>query len=127
MNETNDLESDIARVKKDLSESSAADISPKQTGAKKVAKKVKKVAKTVESKKAPKKLAKKPNGSGAAKHVDADNLITVADLATEADISPQAARVKLRAADLDRGDGRWKWEEGSKTLKEARKILGLSY
>src|SRR5580692_11255938 len=73
--------------------------------AKKVIKKGKKV--TAEEAKELKSKAKKTNGT---KQED-DGLVSVADLANEAKISPQSARVKLRAAELDRGEGRWKWEE----------------
>lgn len=91
---------------------------------KKVAKKVKKVKKDEE---VVEKKGKKTNGSAKKEAAESDEgLITVAALAEEAQISPQSARVKLRAAELDRGEGRWKWEEGSKGLKEARKVLGLS-
>lgn len=101
---------------------------PKPKGAKKVAKKVNKADNGVihsgNDKKAKKKA--KSNGiSGGGKPESEDGLITVAQLAEEADISPQSARVKLRAAELDRGEGRWKWEPGSKALKAARKVLGL--
>ena len=90
-----------------------------------MAKKVKK-AEADESKGKKAKKAAKPNGiSGSGKAESDDGLITVAQLAEEAEISPQSARVKLRAAELDRGEGRWKWEEGSKSLKAARKALGL--
>jgi outer membrane biosynthesis protein TonB len=93
---------------------------------KKVAKKVlKKKAKKADdeekSTKKVKKAAKESNGAD-----DEEGLVTVADLAAEAQISPQSARVKLRAAELDRGEGRWKWAEGSKGLKQARKILGIA-
>jgi hypothetical protein len=90
--------------------------------AKKVVKKVKKVA--AEEAVEPKKVKK--NGKAAPGLSDDSGLVTVAALAAEADISPQSARVKLRAAELDRGEGRWKWEEGSKALKEARKVLNLT-
>lgn len=91
-----------------------------------MAKKVKK-AEADESPKGKKaKKVEKSNGksNGHTEKSD-DGLITVAELADEAGISAQSARVKLRAAELDRGEGRWKWEPGSKTLKSARKILGL--
>jgi hypothetical protein len=91
---------------------------------KKMVKKVKKVGKKVTADEVETKKAKK-NGNGKAPASDDEGLITVAALAEEAGISAQSARVKLRAAELDRGEGRWKWEEGSKQLKEARKVLGL--
>lgn len=50
---------------------------------------------------------------------------SVADLAKEAGITPQSARVKLRGSDIERPEGRWVWEDGSKGLKKAREILGL--
>src|SRR5262249_23351335 len=94
---------------------------------KKVAKKVSKKVKDEDATEVKTKVkAKKTNGkaNGHAEESD-DGLITVAQLAEEAEISPQSARVKLRAAEMDRGEGRWKWAEGSKGLKQARKILGL--
>lgn len=96
---------------------------PKTKGAKKVAKKVKKADEETTSKKGGKKA--KPNGISGSGKADSEGLVTIADLAAEAEISPQSARVKLRAAELDRGEGRWKWEPGSKQLKAARKALGL--
>lgn len=101
---------------------------PKPKGAKKVAKKVKKSDNGVISAKGDKKekgKKAKPNGISGGGAASEDGLITVAQLAEEAEISPQSARVKLRAAELDRGEGRWKWEPGSKSLKAARKVLGL--
>lgn len=93
---------------------------------KKVAKKVLKKGKKVAAEEVVEKKSAKKNGA-AKKEADSDEgLITVAALAEEAQISPQSARVKLRSAELDRGEGRWKWEEGSKGLKEARKVLGLT-
>jgi hypothetical protein len=47
-------------------------------------------------------------------------------LAEEAEIAPQSARVKLRASDIDRPEGRWLWKKGSQALKQARKVLGLA-
>ena len=86
----------------------------------KVKKGVKKVAKKVE--KTAKKAEKKSNGT--AKSAD-DNLVTLASLAEEAEITPASARKKLRGAELE-NPGRWAWPEGSKGLKEAKKILGLA-
>ena len=118
MNEVN--EATVNEVKASLDQPGK----PKPKGAKKVAKKVKKAAEADAPK--GKKKSAKPNGiSGGGKSEESDGLVTVADLAAEAEISPQSARVKLRAAELDRGEGRWKWEPGSKALKAARKVLGL--
>lgn len=119
MNE--ETESTINEVKADLERPAK----PKPKGAKKVAKKVKK-AEADEAPKGKVKKKGKANGAKASGNGESEEgLITVADLAAEAEISPQSARVKLRAAELDRGEGRWKWEEGSKALKQARKVLGL--
>jgi hypothetical protein len=54
-----------------------------------------------------------------------EGMVSVAQLAEEAEITPQSARVKLRASDIERPEGRWLWKAGSKQLREARKILGL--
>lgn len=121
MNEVN--QEQVERVQEDLEKPvpKAARKREVKKVVKKVAKKVKKGAvEEVETKKV------KKNGAKAEAAESDEGLITVAALAEEAQISPQSARVKLRAAELDRGEGRWKWEEGSKGLKEARKILGLS-
>lgn len=118
MNEINEAE--VNELKADLE--SPGKPKAKRKEVKKVAKKVSK-KKDEEVVKGAKKKAK-PNGVGGSDSSD-DGLITVAQLADEAEISPQSARVKLRAAELDRGEGRWKWEPGSKSLKAARKVLGL--
>ncbi len=80
-----------------------------------------KMAKKVEKKGKSKDKAetKKSNGKSES------NLVTLADLAKEAKSSGAAARRKIRASELDRGDGRWAWEPGSKQLKTARSALGL--
>jgi hypothetical protein len=123
MNLNDDIETTVGNIKADMEESPPAKPKPKKV--KKVAKKVSKKVKDEETAK-PAKTAKKggkTNGNG---HAESDDgLITVAELAEEAGISPQSARVKLRAAELDRGEGRWKWQPGSKGLKSARKVLGL--
>lgn len=122
------LQADIDSVKADL-ESTPPEPSRKREVkkvAKKVVKKVKKVEAEEESPKAKAKAKAKGNGSAKEAKSDDDGLVTVAALAQEAQISPQSARVKLRSAELNRGEGRWKWAPGSKELKEARKVLGLS-
>jgi hypothetical protein len=77
--------------------------------------------------KAEKKAAKK-NGNGGANRGPQEvpeGHISVAQLADEAEITAQSARVKLRASEIERPEGRWVWPEGSKALKKAREILGL--
>jgi tRNA(Ile)-lysidine synthase TilS/MesJ len=55
-----------------------------------------------------------------------DGTISVQELADEAGINAQSARVKLRDAEVGKPEGgRWVWKDGSKALKEARKALGL--
>lgn len=75
-------------------------------------------------KKKVKKVAKKAAKASKPAKKDA-NSVTLADLAKEAKITPQRARQKLRAAEVER-DGRWSWEKGSKALASARKALDLS-
>lgn len=79
-------------------------------------------------KKVIKKVAKKSNGGGAPRGPQEvpDGFVSVAQLAEEAEITPQSARVKLRTSEIARPEGRWLWKSGSKDLKEARKVLGLS-
>jgi len=115
------LESDIAKVKAQL-DSPAPEPSPSK-GARKVAKlptKVKKVEKG----------AKKAKSNGHEKESTPreapEGMVSVAELAEEAGIGAQSARVKLRASEIERPEGRWLWKVGSKDLKAARKVLGLS-
>jgi hypothetical protein len=76
-------------------------------------------------KKKPAKAAKK-SSKKASKSDDDDSGVSIQDLAEEAGINAQSARVKLRDAELGKPEGgRWRWKEGSKALKEARKALGL--
>lgn len=114
-----DLKSSIASVKETLA--GALPEPGTKKGARKVVKKVEKKA----AKKVAKKVAKS-NGSAkvSAKEVD-PNVVTLAQLAAEAEIAPQSARVKLREGSVPRPEGRWQWAVGSKALKEARKIIGL--
>jgi hypothetical protein len=79
-----------------------------------------------------KKAAKPAKGKAAKsakkskKSEDDEGFVTLQDLASEAEIEPQSARVKLRDSDLEKPEGgRWRWKEGSKDLKAARKALGL--
>jgi hypothetical protein len=51
-----------------------------------------------------------------------DGMITLRTLATELKITPRAARIKLRAAELKR-DGLWAWKDGSAELTKIRKLL----
>lgn len=81
------------------------------------AKKSKKAAKSSKPAKSSKKAAKS-NGD--------DGGVSIQELAEEAGINAQSARVKLRDAELGKPDGgRWRWKDGSKDLKAARKALGL--
>lgn len=82
---------------------------------------------------APKAKAKKPSKGVSVKKSKAkpkadsnEGYVTLQDLADEAEIEAQSARVKLRESDLDKPEGgRWRWKDGSKDLKAARKVLGL--
>ncbi len=65
----------------------------------------------------PKKTAKKK-----VVKVD-DGMITLAALATELKMDPKVARVKLRKAELKRGEGRWAWPIGSAELTKVKKLL----
>jgi hypothetical protein len=86
-------------------------------------------AKKAKGKKAAKSAKSNGNGKKAAKSDDSDEddgYISIGDLAAEAEINAQSARVKLREAELDKPEGgRWRWKDGSKALKAARKALGL--
>ena len=79
----------------------------------KAAPKAKKPVKATKTKAAP-----KPTGN--------KEVITLAGLAEEASITPAQARQKLRAAKVEREDGkRWEWTKSSRQLKTVRKALGL--
>jgi len=93
-----------------------------------VIKVAKKESKKVVVKKVDKKSAKK-NGNGGAPRGPQEvpeGMVSIAELAEEAEITPQSARVKLRTSEVERPEGRWLWKKGSSSLKEARKVLGLS-
>lgn len=78
------------------------------------------------SKKGKGKSKDKGKSKKKAKSDDDEGYVTVEDLAEEAEINAQSARVKLRDAELEKPEGgRWRWKEGSKGLKEARKAIGL--
>lgn len=72
------------------------------------------------------KSKSKDKGKKKAKSKSDDGTVSIQDLADEAGINAQSARVKLREAELDKPEGgRWVWKDGSKDLKAARKALGL--
>lgn len=78
-------------------------------------------------KKGGKKVAKKEVKKSAAKTEKSDkNVVRLKDLAKQAKMTEAVCRKKLRDADVPRGEGRWSWELGSKSLKAARKALGLA-
>lgn len=128
------------KVKRIFEDHEESEISPVKE-VRKVAK-VKKVAKTEEDE-VPKGKKAKSNGKAEAKEAKGkeskkkgeaargpqetpDGMVSVADLAHEAEITAQSARVKLRSAEgVERPEGRWLWKEGSKELKKAREALGL--
>lgn len=113
-----DLNDRLDQIEKDLKESAPnPEEVPKPEKVKKVAK-AKKVAKKGEEAEAKKSRKGKKEANGS------ENLVHLADLASEAKITTQSARKKLRVAEIER-TGRWAWEEGSKALKDARKALGL--
>lgn len=78
-------------------------------------------------KKGAKKVAKKEAKKSATKTEKSDkNVVRLKDLAKQAKLTEAIARKKLRDAEVPRGEGRWSWELGSKSLKAARKALGLA-
>lgn len=80
----------------------------------------------VKEKASKKKVSKSKVKREATQSDDDDGLITIAELAEEAEITAQSARIKLREAGCTKPEGgRWKFKPGSKPLKEARKILGV--
>lgn len=102
---------------------------PVKKGKRKMAKKM---SSDESAKKPSKKKSKKAEEKKARKKAKSDeetnggDLVTLKQLAAEADISPQAARAKLRNADLKRPEGsRWGWAKGSKELAKVRDALGL--
>ena len=91
-----------------------------------MAKPIKKVVKASSSKQEKTSKKESSNGAGRGPQEVPDGYVSVAMLAEEAEIAAQSARVKLRASDIDRPEGRWLWKKGSQSLKQARKVLGLA-
>jgi hypothetical protein len=89
---------------------------------------VEKPAKSKKSKKVKKmkKGAKRAEKSSKKESKADKNVVRLKDLAKQAKIGEASARKKLRDADVERGEGRWSWDLGSKALKSARKALGLA-
>lgn len=123
------LDREIGEVEKDLEAPVPDEPTPKPEKTKMATKKVVKKTGATPAKSAktngkatPAKTAKATKPAKA----DAEGMVKLSSLATEAKISTQRARQKLRAAELDRGDGRWSWKEGSRDLQAARKALGLT-
>lgn len=111
---TDELKMRLDRVKQVLDSSTTKETemaAPKKTATKKPA-------------------AKKDNGevgtpvakTKKVKQSEDTNLVTLAALAKEVGMTPQAARRKLRSAKLQR-DGRWSWKVDSDELEEAREAL----
>lgn len=119
---TTKLEDALDQVKRDLE----TPVPPHTLTKEKLKMATKKVKKVEAPAKAAKKSAKVESKSAPAKEKDNDGSVTLADLAAEAKISPAAARRKVRATEIERGDGRWAWAQGSKALKTVREALGLS-
>lgn len=96
----------------------------KKVATKKKGKKSSKKVGKKSSKKVVKKGGKKKGGKKS-KKTQSDGGVTLASLASEAGISGQKARQKLRAAGIERDKGsRWTFT-GKADLKAARKALGL--
>lgn len=130
------LSDQINKVKKSLASAPAEDETEAPKEVKKVAKKVvKKVEKEEPEVKAKGKKVngKEAKGNGKAKSPEKaprnqevpEGHVSVAMLASEAQITAQSARVKLRASEMERPEGRWVFAEGSKLLKKAREVLGI--
>jgi hypothetical protein len=117
-----DLGSKIASLKENLKAAKPGEASESASPQREV----KKVVKKVIAKKVAKKAAKGNGGAPRGPQEVPDGYISVAQLAEEAEITPQSARVKLRTSEISRPEGRWLWKKGSSQLKEARKVLGLS-
>lgn len=89
-------------------------------------KKGKKKTKKVSKKASAKRTSSKKKGAKKKARSSEVEGVTLAELAEEADVSPQKARQKLREAGIEREKGsRWAFPEKSKALKAARKALGL--
>ena len=112
----NSLQQQIERVRQSL-KMRPGEIAPRKEVIKVMAKKVKKVTKKVS--------AKKSGNGNRGVQATPEGMVSVAELAEEAGIGAQSARVKLRSAEIERPEGRWLWKAGSSSLKAARKALGL--
>lgn len=116
---------EVKKVAKKVKKVEAEEAEETAAPAKKGGKAAKKVVKAEKAEKANGKAAKKGEGESRGPQEVPDGHVSVAQLAEEAEITAQSARVKLRASDIERPEGRWVWPEGSKALKKAREILGL--
>lgn len=77
-----------------------------------------------EEEEAPRKSKKNKKKSAKSESKSNGNVVTLKQLAADAELTPQVARQKLRAAGIEREDGsRWQWEKGSKALKKAEDAL----
>lgn len=73
-------------------------------------------------KKVVKKATKVSKAPAKKKAETSSDVVTLAELAEEAGISPQRARQKLREAEFVR-EGRWTWEKGDKSIAKVKEIL----
>lgn len=74
-------------------------------------------------KSAPKKKAVKTKSASKPREAKVDeNVTTLKDLCKSLKIEPRAARVKLRAAEIE-NPGRWSWKKGSGELTKITKLL----
>jgi len=115
----------VAKLKKVKAVEDSEDVAAEETSSKKGKKSAKKVDKVEAKGKEKAKAKKNGNGESRGPQEVPEGHVSVAQLADEAEITAQSARVKLRASDIERPEGRWVWPEGSKALKKAREILGL--
>ncbi len=99
-------------------ESEESTAKPKKSKAKAKASKKKVAAK----KKAAPVAKKKAKSASKPREVE-EGMVSLAALSDQLGITPATARRKLRTAEYDKGEGRWKWKEGSAALKQVTKIL----
>jgi hypothetical protein len=121
MMETN-LKLRIEEIKMLMSDDETGEMNGAEEAPKK-AKKTK-VKAAPEKKVKAKKEAKPVKVAKKAKPVEAeDGLVSLATVAEQLGISPATARRKLRLAEVERGEGRWKWKPESRELQRVIKAL----
>jgi len=67
----------------------------------------------------------KPQSKSAQKYLESD-VITVKDIAHEADMPPSVVRKKIRNSNLEKPGGRWEWPPNHPDLIKVKSLFGIA-